>query len=92
MLPTQRTYRNWHTGIFYRMYYNVSTDTRILIDEKTGNKISEFYCAAFNGIEYKFKDKSIISLCAGEFFTPYNTVGKPIGKRFALIQKNFKKI
>ena len=55
-------------------------------------KGSDFYAAAFNSIEYKFKDGSIIKLSTGEFFTSHNTVGKPIAKRFAGIQKRFSKI
>ena len=92
LTPSQRIYTDHHSGLKFRMYVNNDTHEKVLINEATGCQLREFYAAAFNGIDYKFKDGSIITLNVGEFFTPHCTTGRPISKRFSSIQKRFSKI
>jgi len=91
-LKSNRSFKNIHSGLVYNLYINADNNNdTYLFNESFNSKLTQFYCSAINGIDYKFKDGSIINLNAGEFFTPYNTVGNPITKKYST-EKRFKKI
>ncbi len=89
--PSQRIYTNVETNEKFRMYVDDTNHSLDLRNEKNGKIITLFYCAAFNGITLKFKDKSILELNAGEFIeTDFAKI--PTHKKYTGIQKKFTKI
>jgi len=89
--PTQRIYTNIETNQRFVMYYNNINDTRDLRNEITGEIVTNFYCAAFNGITLKFNDKSIFTLNGGEFIE-LRLDKIPTHIKYTGLQKNFIKI
>ena len=91
LTKTKRSYTEFWTNYTFNMYQNSDTHELFLINEITGENVSNFICAAFNSITYKFYDKSELTLNVGQFIR-YNKLNPPIAKKFTGIQKRFTKI
>jgi hypothetical protein len=90
MIPTQRTYRNKLTGETFRFYVDPFNSYLIeLLSEQTGEKCTHFILAAHTSIDFKFNDKKVVRLDAGEML-PIDSTNLPTHKKF-FMQKRFQK-
>jgi hypothetical protein len=90
MRPTQRKYTEFWSNEVFTMYKDDCTDKICLISDNTGEKVENFYCAAFTAIDYRFWDKSELSLNVGQFIKK-DSLNPATHKKF-FIQNRFSKI
>jgi len=69
MEPTQRIYREFYSKSEFRMYQDSINHECKLINEQTGEEVKSFLAnASFTEIEYRFWDKSQITLKTDQFY------------------------
>lgn len=91
LTKSPRYYAEFYTGKIFDCYVNNDTHQTVFICRESGEMVTNFVCAAFNSITYKFWDKSEINLQVGQFLK-VDSKNKPIAKKFTGIQKRFVKL